>query len=155
MKGNIWLVPKAVILLKESNLFSGWMSTPPWVQGHGRQMTTSPLIWKPCSLPHSPPSHSCLAKKNVFPKKKFSKMLLCWPTLRFILVSSLCLVPLFKKESFSVALFFRLCYLCIWSECAQRCLCAHSRTVSLPLPSLQSIAGWGADRYHCYSKNKD
>lgn len=98
MKGNIWLVPKAVILLKESNLFSGWMSTPPWVQGHGRQMTTSPLIWKPCSLPHSPPSHSCLAKKNVFPKKKFSKMLLCWPTLRFILVSSLCLVPLFKKK---------------------------------------------------------
>lgn len=32
--------------------FSGWMCFPPRLQGHWRQMTTSPLIWSPCTLTH-------------------------------------------------------------------------------------------------------
>lgn len=32
--------------------FSGWMCFPPRLQGQWRQMTTSPLIWSPCTLTH-------------------------------------------------------------------------------------------------------
>lgn len=105
------------------------MSTPPRVQGHGRQMTTSPLVWKPCSLPHIlvwGGKEKCLAKEKVLKNAIVLANSKISPS-QFSLFSAAV-----WKKSFAVALFFRLCYLCIWSECAQRC-CVHAPEQSVSL----------------------